>query len=226
MSALFKRAAACGVAIASIPLLAPPATDAAAPAIYLTGPKRVSLTHTTQFISWKLVNNSGQDLCGTVWIKDASRRGIDFDSIPPYDGKLAVKYLNTMGLWDLTGSPGYVKVCNTTTYPAVQDWRITVKYGARDVLTATRRGGNIRLTSVAKRFGGNYPAQPYWIPDNGAFATFQRYGNGAWHTLATKKIVHQGTNTFTYHHPAVAKYRVLVSERRIVWGTKSNRVTK
>lgn len=196
----------------------------AAPDVYFEGDSKVVLTHVSQPVAWHLVNNSGQEICGTVWFKDASGNVISSQQLPPYDGKLSATWLNTMGLWTITGYPNLLRVCGTATYVAAQDWRVDVRYGSRAKLAATRTGQRVTLTADVQRWGK--PAQiPGWTAHNGAQVTFERWSNGAWHSLATKHV-RQGKAVHPLSHSGTGKYRVEVAATPDIWDCHSRRVSR
>jgi hypothetical protein len=197
---------------------------APAPAVYFQGTSKVVLTHVSQEVAWQLVNNSGQDICGTVWFKDAGGNVISSQQLPPYDGKVTARWLNVMGLWTITGNPNLLHVCGTATYVAAQDWRVDVRYGSRARLAATRKGGRVTLTADVQRWGE--PAQiPGWTSENGAQVTFERWSNGAWHALATKQVRH-GKAIYSLSRGSAAKYRAEVAATPDIWDSHSNRVSQ
>jgi len=66
---------------------------------------------------------------------------------------------------------------------------------------------------------------PGWTAHNGAQVTFERWSNGAWHSLATKHV-RQGKAVHPLSHSGTGKYRVEVAATPDIWDCHSRRVSR
>lgn len=221
-----KRFAASTLAVLVLPVAAttvPIGPASAADLRFVASPRKVVVNQAYENIRWEVRGGDSArvDSVDAYLEHVATRENGDMDFTFGRDRSGSFKFYDF-------GRPGRYKVYGSTydsdyDEMAVASTFLTIKFGSKSQLRATRSGRNVELTAVTKRYDGGYPL---WKGDRGATATYQRYVAGQWRRIGRRTIPSNGVTTLGVNRRTAAKYRVVVNETSRVWGSRSGAVRR